>query len=336
MNKLEISLKFISILMCISFHCTSIFSQSKKQKIEILKSRIDSLNNVLLSELNSNRQKEIRNSEKLSKLEKDLRDCNKELNDKINHLNILENKINEKELLINKLISQVNKLEKDVEQLSLNSMIEIIAPPSYSISNSDLIAITDSKMVDPCPLMNVFGEKGPEICKKNVKKITYFKKGNTIRFFALVGYSFSGSHFEPGQNGYVLAEYRNSNWTLIDFIQVHHEGCFGNSLDVENQYILGENSFGYYSISCGTAQGFTACNSYIVGFVGDKTAVLLEEISSEDNLGEGVKPVINWKYNYQPVVTNNQLYFLERKHIKMNKIIESKKMIYNQEKMKFE
>ena len=223
-----------------------------------------------------------------------------------------------------------------LEQFSVNSKIEIIAAPSFSISNSEIIEITDSRMIDPCPSTNVLGEEGPEICKKQVTKVTYFKLGNEIRFFACVGYSFDGAHFEPGQDGFVLAEYLNSKWTVIDFLQVQHDGCWGNSLEIENQFILGQNSFGYYFISCGTAQGFTGCTSYIVGFVNDKIAVSLNEISSEDNLGESVKPIINWKYQYKPIPSENQCYSIERKYFKLEKFIESKILNFNSGLMKYE
>ncbi len=333
------------------------FSQTKKEQIEILNKRIDSLNLILIRERKESLQKTNEFSEKssgfeeqirllnstlnktksdLSQMQLNLKTVNEQLFNKSIEVKVLENQINEKEKLINNLESQIDKLKLIQGELTLNSKIEIIDKPSFSISDSILIAISDSKMIEPCPLINILGEQGLEICNKQVTKITYFIFGHQIIFFACLGYSFDGAHSEPGQDGFILAEYKNSKWTLIDFLQFQHDGCWGNALEIEDQFILGQNSFGYYSLSCGTAQGFTSCTSYIVGFVNDKIVVLLNEISSEDNLGEGVKSVINWKYKYRPIPSDYQVYSLERKLFKLDKFIGSKTINYNAQTMKYE
>ena len=150
--------------------------------------------------------------------------------------------------------------------------IEIIDAPSFSISISNLIEITDSKMINPCPESDT--PIGPEKCKKEVTRITYFKKGDVTRFFACVGYSYDGDHYDAGQNGFVLAEYRNSKWTIIDFLQCHHDdGAWGNSFEIGNQFLLGKNSFAYNCSSCNGAQGNDWCEGFIVGFIDDKISI---------------------------------------------------------------
>jgi hypothetical protein len=214
--------------------------------------------------------------------------------------------------------------------------IEIINPPSFSISNNRLIEITDSKMINACPVTNVLGEEGPEICKKEVTKITYFKIGDVTRLFACVGYSYDGAHFDPGQNGYILAEYKDSDWTIIDFLQVEHDGCWGNSIEIDNYFILGNNSFGYYSNSCAVAQGFSSCTSHIIGFVNDKIAVLLNQQNSEDNSASGEEPINNWHYNYKPIPSKNEVFAIEREYYKLDKHVETITLNYNPQSMKFE
>ncbi|MFM7683845.1 MAG: hypothetical protein ACKO7P_14055, partial [Bacteroidota bacterium] len=296
------------------------------------KEQISSLENQL-ENLNGNLTK---TKEELTEKDGELKKSNQELLNKSMEIKVLEKQIKEKAEQIATLNSQVNELKVKLEQLSLNPKIEIIDKPSFAISNSEIISLTDSKMIDPCPEVNVLGEEGPEICKKQVTEVTYFKFGNVIRFFAWVGYSFEGAHFDSGQDGFVLAEYKNSKWIVIDFLQVHEDGCWGNSLEKVNQFILGKNSFGYHSISCISFHGSTSCTSYIVGFINDKIAILLDEISSEDNLGEGVKPVINWKYQYKPIPSENQFYSIERKYFKLDKFVTSATIKYNSLSMKYE
>jgi len=190
--------------------------------------------------------------------------------------------------------------------------IVLIDAPSFSISTPDIIKMADGRMVDACPTMNVIGEEGPEICKIHVDKVTYFKQGDAIRFFACVGYSFDGAHGDAGQNGFVLAEYNNEKWDVVDFIQVHTVGNWGNSLEIKNQYLLGSTSYGYYGLSCEGGQGFEACTSYIIGFVDDKISILLEELSHEDNRASGVEPLVCVSTEYKPIRSENQHYAIQR------------------------
>ena len=215
--------------------------------------------------------------------------------------------------------------------------IEIIDAPSFSISNSYLIEITDSKMINPCPETNVLGEEGPEICKKEVTRITYFKKGDVTRFFACVGYSYDGGHYDGGQNGYILAEYKNSKWTIIDFLQFQNtDGGWGNSLEIDDEFLLGKNSFAYNCSSCNVAQGNDWCEGFIVGFIDDKISILLQETSEENNRASGEEPLIDWHYDYKPISSDNQLFELERKYYKFDKLIGTKILKYNSQSMEFE
>lgn len=213
--------------------------------------------------------------------------------------------------------------------------IEIIDAPSFSISNSYLIEITDSKMINPCPIGTSLHEDG--ICVKNVTKITYFRKGNAIRFFACVGYSYDGCHYCPGQNGFVLAEYKNSNWTIIDFLQCQdYDGGWGNSFEIGDQFLLGKNAFAYNCSSCNGAQGNDWCDGFIVGFIDDKISVLLQGTSGENNQASGEEPVIVWHYDYKPISSDNQLFELERKYYEFYKLVGTKILKYNSQSMEFE
>jgi hypothetical protein len=346
--KYSIMQKLLFFGFLIPFQIT--FAQSKKEQIELLTKRVDSLNSVLSNERNSAAQKTTEFKSNVSQLQKELTKTESTLSQKEIELSNLKKDVFNKSKKIQELESQLlelnenlrrlavenEKLKLTLNELSTNSNIELIASPTFSISTSELIKIVDRKMVEPCPQENVLGESGPGICKKQVTKVQYFKKGNVIRLFACVGYSYNGAHFDSGQDGFVLAEYRNSTWTIIDFLQFDHQGCWGESFEVENQFLLGKNSFGYFGETCGTAQGFTGCNSFIIGFVNDKIAVLLSELSSENNLGSGEKPVIDWKNTYRVLPSENEWYTVEKKVTRLNKAIATQLLMLNIKSMKFE
>ena len=230
-------------------------------------------------------------------------------------------------LTINMAYSQNKKMQ-----------IEVINTPSFSISNNRIIEITNSKMINACPEENSgAGEEGPEICKKQVTKITYFKIGDVTRFFACVGYSYDGCHYCPGQNGFVLAEYKNSNWTIIDFLQCQDDdGGWGNSFEIRDQFLLGKNSFAYNCSSCNVAFGYDGCQGFIVGFIDDKISVLLQGTSEENNSASGEEPLIDWHYNYKPISSNNEVFAIEREYYKLDKHVETITLNYNPQSMKFE
>lgn len=335
----------IILMMLFGLTINMAYSQNKKKQIEILNNRVDSLNSILVLERNTNIQKEIESVNQLSTLQKQLESLNTSLTKSKEELSKKEIELkNSNQELMNKLMeikvleSQVNELNGKLEQLSLNSKIEIIDAPSFSISNSEIIKITDSKMIDPCPIDEMLHEDG--ICVKNVTKITYFRKGNAIRFFACVGYAFLGSRISIGHSGFVLAEYKNSKWIFIDFLQVQYDKNDAESLEIQNQYILGINSFAYegtYDFNIGG--GDHSNSTYIVGFIDDKISLLLEEFSGENNgLGGGGydKPLIAWHYNYKPIPSNNEVFAIEREYYNQDKPVKKKILKYNPKSMKFE
>jgi hypothetical protein len=345
-SKLKIMKSKIILMMLFGLTINMAYSQNKKKQIEILNNRVDSLNSILVLERNTYIQKEIESVNQLSTLQKQLESLNTSLTKSKEELSKKEIELkNSNQELMNKLMeikvleSQVNELNGKLEQFSLNSKIEIIDAPSFSISNSEIIKITDSKMIDPCPIDEMMlHEDG--ICVKNVTKITYFRKGNAIRFFACVGYAFLGRRTSIGHSGFVLAEYKNSKWIFIDFLQVQYDKNDAESLEIQNQYILGINSFAYegtYDFHIGG--GDHSSGTYIVGFIDDKISLLLEELSGENNgLGGGGydKPLIAWYYNYKPLPSNNQVFNLERKFYNLDKPVKKKILKYNPKSMKFE
>ena len=326
----------VILSICLGFIGSMAYSQNKKAQIETLNKKVDSLNSILISDRNTNKQKEIEYNEQMSTLKIQVEDAKQELLKKSIEIKVLENNELEKEKLIHDLTKQVDELKMKLEQLSLNSKIEIIDPPSFSISNPYLIEITNSKMINACPEMNYgAGEEGPEICKEEVTRITYFKKGDVTRFFACVGYSYEGAHFCPVQNGFVLAEYINSKWTIIDFLQ--YEGSdegWGDALKISDQFLYGGNLFAY-DCSSSSRAGYLSCVKIIIGFDDNKISVLLEELSCEtEDYGED--PLIDWWYDYKPIPSNNQAFALEREYYILDKLVDTKILNYNPQSMKFE
>ena len=327
----------VILSICLGFIGSMAYSQNKKAQIEILNKKVDSLNSILISDRNTNKQKEIEYNEQMSTLKIQVEDAKQELLKKSIEIKVLENNELEKEKLIHDLTKQVDELKMKLEQLSLNSKIEIIDPPSFSISNPYLIEITNSKMINACPETNVLGEEGPEICKKEVTRITYLKKGNVTRLFACVGYSYDGCHYCPGQNGFVLAEYKNSKWTIIDFLQCQDDdGGWGNSFEIRDQFLLGKNSFAYNCSSCNGAFGYNGCQGFIVGFIDDKISVLLQGGSEENNSASGEEPLIDWHNNYKPIPSANEVFALEMEYYEFDELVETITLNYNSQSMKFE
>ena len=139
-------------LLILSFSC---YSQSKKEQIEILNKRVDSLNTVLKTDRNSNNQKEIAYKEQISSLQKQLEDLsnsltkakedllkkeeeiktsNQELKNKLLEITVLKNQINEKEKLVINLGNQIDELKIKLD----NSKSPNNSGESNTTLNSDI------------------------------------------------------------------------------------------------------------------------------------------------------------------------------------------------------
>jgi uncharacterized protein (TIGR02145 family) len=102
-----------SFIVC--FFCTSVlfysFSQSKKEQIEVLTSRVDSLNRALNSErkINSDKTTQITTlNKKISILESDISDLNKKMNSLTNELTMNKSNLDTKEQELIKLQSELH------------------------------------------------------------------------------------------------------------------------------------------------------------------------------------------------------------------------------------
>jgi hypothetical protein len=142
-------------LLILSFSC---FSQSKKEQIEILANRADSLNRVLNLTRNTYNQKEIEFKEQISSLHKKLEDLNtsltkikeelakkenelknstQELLNKSMELTVLENRVIEKAKLIESLKVQVDELNTKQESLKKTGYIVFLRNGSLWKINFD-------------------------------------------------------------------------------------------------------------------------------------------------------------------------------------------------------
>jgi uncharacterized protein (TIGR02145 family) len=135
-------MKNILIIVLILSSFTS-FCQSKKEQIEILANKADSLNRVLNSTRNANSKKEIEYKEQISTLQKQLEDLNnsltkakeallkkeveintsnQELKNKLLEITVLKNQINEKDAQIANLKLELNNLKTSLNNIQNNEI----------------------------------------------------------------------------------------------------------------------------------------------------------------------------------------------------------------------
>jgi hypothetical protein len=136
------------LILTLIFTCFTSFSQSKKEQIEILTNRVDSLNRVLDKERNTNNQKEVDYKEQISSFQKQLENLNsailktkKELANKDVELNKINQESQNKSMEIIDLENRLNERDKQIVNLrrDLKELkISINLEESNSILRSDL------------------------------------------------------------------------------------------------------------------------------------------------------------------------------------------------------
>ena len=131
----------ITLLVFVEFA----FGQSKKEQIEILANRADSLNLVLNSTRNANNKKEIEYKEQILSLQKQFEDLNnsltkakedllkkelelntsnQELKNKLLEITVLKNQINEKDLQIANLKLELNNLKTSLNNIQNDEIVK--------------------------------------------------------------------------------------------------------------------------------------------------------------------------------------------------------------------
>jgi hypothetical protein len=127
--------------------------------------------------------------------------------------------------------------------------IALIAHPSFAINESLLIETVTSRMVNACPNEDLFGNTGPDVCKKEITALQYFTIGKKTRLFACIGFPFEGAHADVGSNGFILMEYQNEQWVTLDFLEYQEADAaqFGEALKFNSPTILGKQAFCFYS-----------------------------------------------------------------------------------------
>ncbi len=306
--------RFYLVVFIIPVINSNLFSQSVNEELQFLTTRLEGLNSIQKNNFDTFNLKKI-------KIETSISFKNKEL------VRIYDSLLLQKEEF-NAIVFERTKFRNEVDSLlklyNLPSTVihygqeevKLIDPPEFIISDSELIKNIEKRMIETCPVEDVLGNKGPERCTTQVTSKQYFTYYQKIRLIASLGFSFSGSHADVGNNGFILMEYKNSKWEILDFLEFKDEDAmqWGKCMIIDSINILGKYSVGLFSQLCTTAAGEGPyCGTYIMGCDRDKLNLFFQESSLAD-VSQGLREKGYMNY-YKLKKTTNDWYDIERNHL---------------------
>lgn len=298
----------------VPFFNYNLLSQSINEEIHFLTTRIESLSSIQKNNFDT-----FNLNKMIFKTSMSLK--NIELVRMYDSLLLHKEEFNAVVLERNKLRNEVDSLLKLYKVSSTvihysQEEVQLIDPPEFIISDSELIKNIEKRMIETCPVEDVVGNRGPERCTTQVTSKQYFTYYQKIRLIASLGFSFSGSHAEVGNNGFILMEYENSKWEILDFLEFKDEDAmqWGKCMIIDSINILGKYSVGLFSQLCTTAAGEGPyCGTYIIGCDRDTLNLFFQESSlADDSQGLREKGYMNY---YKLRKTTNDWYDIERNHL---------------------
>ncbi|MFN6039715.1 MAG: hypothetical protein ACK452_14690 [Bacteroidota bacterium] len=246
---------------------------------------------------------------------------------------------------INNNKNEITSLKKLLQQkddslkffrISSDSIL-LIDKPVFALNDETIISIVENRMKEGCPTEDVYGNTGPNICRKEVVNIEYFELEKNIYLFASVGFSFEGGHCASGSNGFILMRYLNGQWTLIDFLELNVNACsWGKSLSNGTRIILGKKSVAFQFYSGGILQGNIYSATHIIGTNKEKIHIFLDEASGADEYKNDETKTVSWSYQYSIIPTNSEWKNIKREKFEFDKPVGTNFLKYNKESGKFE
>jgi hypothetical protein len=327
----------------------SVNAQTKKEQIENLNDQIDSLSVIINSDRTDCSKKIIYLENTIDKLNHNCSEFEKQiltLNEKVSTLSseleasVLESaslhrEFNNLQLQIQSKKDSLDLLRRELEKFedfSINTSIKLISNPEFEINEKFLIETVVSKMKNICPEQDILGNTGPEICKKIVTAMQYFSIDGKIRLFAGVGFPFEGSHADVGSNGFILMEYNNNQWQVIDFLEYQEiDGMqWGNALELKNPSIIGKKAFCFFNeygiTSWGDFYGYL--NLFVVNDI-QIIHVNLGETEVLTNDSDNSNILEKYSCTYKIIPSNKELYDIEKQRIENNNITSTGVLVFD-------
>ena len=231
-------------------------AQTKREQIEILKFRVDSLNTKLLSERFSNSKEKHELDSVIFNLESQISSMNSKLKDLNDELNLQKQKFN---LLQNQFIAKTDSIKVLLENL-FNTHNELdLQKQKFNILQNQFIAKTDSVKI---LLENLFNTQNPESiiedCWKNIDEVdTLILENKNLLIYPISSSEFNSFTLAPSENNKKIDKNIQSNklFTKCTFRNGlsktyrnnHSKDAYGNTTDQYLNYsVVSLETIDYY------------------------------------------------------------------------------------------
>jgi hypothetical protein len=334
-------LKFLLLALVLSISGTVGFAQSKKKQIKHLKFKLDSINQVLTSERNTNSNRDIELNKTIQKLEvknssieQRLKESESEINKKNEILKDENRKILNLEQEINSLLDSLEKTQrKNKTQFNLLENFEI------NISDNDLIKLIKARITElPQEFTN---EINLNSNKDNlIQGKQAFEHNGEKQCIVLLGIpNEDDCHFCSGINFLGHLIYAGNSWVLHSIKICDLSNQWGNYADLDGIYLAGKKNIAIIVSGAESGQGTTVGVRKLYLLHRDHFIEAYYGYSIENNTGEvDVNDPSYYDHEYEISFkdTGNDFFDLIETFKSRGKYVSEKIYHFNEQTMKYE
>jgi hypothetical protein len=343
MNKLKINPIFSVLNYLVLFSClnTYSFSQSKKEQIQILGSRLDSLKTIQSNEKQSfeKRKNELESSKTLS--HQKTAELLKTLSNKKENLQnqIQENQKLDQEIL--SLQSEFKSIEDSIQAIIDNRPIEFLDRSIFDKTEEEMIELINITSVDLGEEFKAWnGYSFVEFNKDPIKSIT------GIQLFQLGGKKYCTAILEvfnqntfvgaAGTSFIVLFEENNGFWRLSKKINTYFGGQMGNPSSFEQFSLMGDKTLALELSNFSQGQGITNQYRMIYALINKEFVLVYQGDKHWDELGRTGSSANASDAIVTFMKSNSKFFDLQVKVREEGKKVKTTILKFNESTMKYE
>ena len=280
-ERILMQLKFLLLALVLSISGAVGFAQSKKKQIEHLKFKLDSINQVLTSERNTNSNRDIELNKTIQKLEVKNSSIEQRLKQSESEINKKNEILKDENRKILNLEQEISSLQDSLERTSSKNKLQLLGAFERRLSDHEILQILESKNKEFKPKL-IEGEKNIEILGSQAFNLNGGKQ--CIVVIGIRGED--DSHGGMGANALVHLTLEKNLWQVESYKIISLNTQWGDYAELEGICSVGKENIAILISGYESGQGSAISDRKIFLLYKDKFIEAYEGLNLENNSSE--------------------------------------------------
>jgi|GEM_PF-6330116 len=327
-------LNFLLAILVLSISGNTAFSQSKKKQIEHLKFKLDSINQVLTSERNTNSIRDIELNKTIQKLEVKNSSIEQRLKQSESEINKKNEILKDENRKILNLTQEISSLQDSLNRTHSKNALQLIGDFELKLSDNEILQILESKNKE-FKLKLIEGEKNIEIQGRQAFNLNGEKQ--CIVVLGIRGED--GSHGGMGTNALVNFTLKKNQWQIKSYEISSLNTQWGDYAELEGICSVGKENIAIVLSGYESGQGSAISERKIFLLYKEKFTEAHEGLNFENNsgeVGEFDPSYYNHEYEISFKDTGKDFFDLIETFKSRGKYVSEKIYHFNDQTMKYE